>query len=734
MGEVGQKLDKQNFIETLQQQAQPIAISPSLPASTTGTSGLPVSFAAQTAQSAPLFPPAGSTTVVTAPFTGSSMYGREQVIAAPASTALPVSATTSTSYAFSSSNYVAPAAATASPLITAYGQPLSSTSVSVVDPASLQNHVFPALQPPRRMVHQQSWSEGTFENALQQTGVGNASGLVTAVPGFPHQFCRRRSMEQIAGLPQDYGMNSVIEPLDFKIPAAAVSQPEAERSREKRADSLQLEQRMKSPPREYSPVSQACDPLPPPLVSLSRECPASPPRPVTRLVDPTPGTLLSSMLSSPPQVADFPPATSCPVVDVPAPLVTGNDLVTDPPVTWTEAESAALLVTGNGSGPDPLLVSGVELKPTPLVTDNELEHAPPLIDGHVTVAPAQVCSDEVAAPVVTTPALVVAKSPPEAWVNPFSKLLKSFDDDVHDECSMPPLVSSVTLSDSCPIPDKPECDPVSATVPSVSPPPADREKRSSLTSDHSGTNRDHSPSRSNQAKSSPTSVAGDISPHRKGSGEGAATGKADERRSSLGSIPANFKARTGALLPSIPMQGRSVLAVREDRVCLRTGSLSEQEFVQQLNSSVGTMSSSGMDLTSEGNDSLNFEVDEEYEKEGEQGDEDEDEDEQAGSGGADKFTCDTIVEESEEESLSPRSIQNLAEVKNQTPCEPRVCIRNSAPGTTAPASRRTDGPRGSVIPLTVSRLSVDVMVVLVSLPSCVSSFLLLFVKDKKSKS
>jgi hypothetical protein len=725
MEEMGPKLDKQNFIETLQQQAQPIPLSPAvnpvtsvLPSSmnglqsTSSSSGIVSQYPSSSSGS-------GVGTSMT-PYASTSMYGNAIPSSMAASASAAAAATSTTSFAFSSSSssllsssssnaataFTAPV--TASPLISSYGQPLSSTSVSILDPASLQNHVFPAAQPPRRMVqHQQSWSEGTFENVLQQqqqqplAGMNNnniMTGVMAAGSGFPHQFNRRRSMEQMAGLPQDYGMNSVIEPFDFKMPVAAATTSVTSVKQSERMTDVS-EKRITSPPREYSSVSD------PPLVSsLSREIPvtttaaASPetsPAAVV-FVDPSPET----HLTSPPQVTECPSAAPCPVpVDVPA--------------------AAPPLVT--------------EL---PLVSEIE----PVVVEEHVTVEPVPVIPEIISPPaaVVTSPTRVpvVAKSPPEAWVNPFSRLLKSFDDDAHDDVSAecpvsPPPVSSVSSHP----PHVPECDPMSEAVQS---PPATAdamfEKRASLTSTHSGSSRDHSPSRSSiQTKSSPTTVAGDMSPHRKSSGGDVtiSSSKLDERRSSLGSNTSNFKTRTGALLPSIPIQGRVVQSLREDRVCLRTGSLGEQEFVQQLNSSVLTStssptSSSGrpqqqQQFTNETmRDTLNFELDEEYENEGEQDEDDEDEDDERADVGADKYTCDTIVEESEEELLSPRSsVQNLMQNKKQfTPMSETSTFTPTVVTTGhSPTRMRDAGPRGS------NFLSVGVCLVVVSLSSPVLSSL-----------
>lgn len=639
MGEVGQKLDKQNFIETLQLQAQPIGISPA------PLSGLPASFAEQSlsnsgvasSPSMTTYTPAGSSETT---LTNSNVFGRDQQTAPVSTTVLNPSAITSNSFAFTSSTCAAPTVATASPLITSFGQP-----TTVVDPIAMQNQVFPGPQYPRRMVHQQSWSEGTFENMLQPSvGQMPGSGPVATASGIAHQFNRRRSMEQIAGLPQDYGMNSVIEPLHFKIPAAAGNEAEAA---DRKADCVQTERRTKSPPpREYScPVSQTCDPLPPVVSVPFRDSP--------------PATVTSPLVPSP----EAAQVTEClvidPPVDVPAPSVTTNDPVTDP-----------------------------------LVVD-------------VVVSPVHVTSHE---PVVTGPVRVVAQSPPEAWVNPFSKLLKSFDDDVHDECSLPPLVSSVTVPNSSDPSGSPSR--VPADVVPVSSPPANHEKRSSLTNEPSGTSRDHPPSRSNQTKSSPTSTTADTltTVMQKGSpAEGTTAGRVDERRSSMGSISANYKARTGALLPTIPNQNRAVPSTREDRFCVRTGSLSEQEFVQQLSSvrNDGFSPDTGCkisDTSKDMSDNLNFEVDEDYENEGELDDEDEDEDEQVGGGVTDMFTCDTIVEESEEESMSPRSFNNFT-YKKQVPSNESKALSSSSAAYTAPAtttsaagpiSWQAGSPRGSV--------------------------------------
>jgi len=85
----------------------------------------------------------------------------------------------------------------------------------------------PFGQPARRMVsHQQSWSEGKFEAALSQSGFLSTSQESVSSPH--HKLNRRRSMSQVTGLPQDYGVNTVLEPLAIKFPtvSVAVSSPQ----------------------------------------------------------------------------------------------------------------------------------------------------------------------------------------------------------------------------------------------------------------------------------------------------------------------------------------------------------------------------------------------------------------------------------------------------------------------------------------------------------------------------
>ena len=452
-------------------------------------------------------------------------------------------------------------------------------------------------------------------------------------------------MDQITGLPKDYGMNAVLEPLDVKLPAAAATATTAASLMERKGDEAEaavtlFSKRVTSPPREYSVSRDRASDLPLSAVdSLSCETQVSSPVCSSpRLVDPT--CLVSS--SSPPDTA-FPFTSSAPAVDVP-PVV---ECEPSPPAPAHDAVPATIPATHEAASTEGTM--------------------------------AQVASS------------VATLTPVEVWVNPFSQLLKSFDEDADSGSLSPPIVSCATASVS----------PVQVPAAPAPVPVCSRDTRShSLTSDLAGgVGRDASPSRTRQAKSlasTPDMAPTSRTPHREESG----SVKLDERRSSLGSVTSSFKTRTGALLPAIPCQATRT-SLREDRLCLRTGSLGEQEFVQQLSSSE-TQAARAPPVIARSTvdrDDLDFEVDEEYENEGEGSEEDDDE-ESGGEG--DKFTCDTILEETEEDLLSPRPV---AHTQTETKPTTELFSRSTTATTTGPSvARLTPGLRGSVT--VVSRLCV----------------------------
>ena len=129
-----------------------------------------------------------------------------------------------------------------------------------------------------------------------------------------------------------------------------------------------------------------------------------------------------------------------------------------------------------------------------------------------------------------------------------------------------------------------------------------------------------------------------------------------ERRASFGgtqSIPGS--GRTGAQLPAIPPEGGSRVAMNEKGfVWNRSGSLSEQAFIEQINEMRGMSPTPGRNDQQMrfADDSLNFEIDDEYEREGENVLIEDDEDDldvrrQKMSEAGEVYT---IPEESEEES------------------------------------------------------------------------------------
>ena len=144
-----------------------------------------------------------------------------------------------------------------------------------------------------------------------------------------------------------------------------------------------------------------------------------------------------------------------------------------------------------------------------------------------------------------------------------------------------------------------------------------------------------------------------------------------DRRASLGSIGGNgMKQRTGALLPSLP--NKVLEGVRDsERTVVRTGSLSEQEFIEQLKAS---------QLLSREHESpqrkpppiiaesTNFEIDEEYERQGEYPEDDDELDEddpQAMIEDVIPGDVYTIPEESEEDLTSPRSTDPVVQTSVQ---------------------------------------------------------------------
>lgn len=509
-------------------------------------------------------------------------------------------------------------------------------------------------------------------------------------------------MDQIEGLPQNYGMNAVIEPLDFKLPITSLT--ESEKSV------------MKSPPREY-PVSLACDP---PAAVSSQISPAP-------LVDPHPET--SSQVT-------VCPTSVCPVVD--APLVTSCHLplvAPEPLVTHTVFSPDPVLTTASprftSVAPSPPVisalpaVSSVPPDTTPVTAVSVLPDSTPVSTTSVAPDPTPVVVTSVpseSSP-VRSPVRVATHSPLEAWVNPFSILLRSFDEDPHEPS---PTSGPVSVS-SVPQPE-PVCEPhvVTTTEPSVPvsecPVPPDPEKRGSLTNDHSGIGTDMSPSRTSHRQTPGTPESLDIASHVKS--EDTKAGRVDERRSSLGSVPSSFKARTGALLPTIPCQTKTLRALREERSCVRTGSLGEQEFVQQLRSgNEGLTAGSTSQIRQFAGDlidNLNFDVDDEYENEGEESGDDDEDDDELDAEGVDKFACDTIVEESEEESLSPRSVQTIFDPNKRLETRERTRSSPLSSPVTGPDTRPSGGSGGSMLSLSRVPCSSPCLVILMS-SSCSTS-------------
>ena len=703
----GQMLDKQNFIETLQQQAQPTVIHDPmrLPLTTTTIQPTPSgpSFQQQSQmpngqltmglQQQQQYPPSSLGLAVDqmkmppVSFPSTSLPSQQPSMSVLSSQSMipGVQSTLNTDY--SGMTAISSAAATSSgmfpsitsvstasassmtphfkpmagmvptPLVMA-SQPIMATRPSL--PMDLQQQQqFSAMIPgmhPRRMFHQQSWSEGKFDAALSQAGLlaSQQDHSDTSLSSHQYQLNRRRSMEQITGLPEDYGVNTVLEPLELKLPFAVSSSNDQAREtvvQQQESPELDLKQ---TPLREYSmltqePVIPALEPSSSCNVPSSSSEPLPPSSHVTTQVLDSSEQSVDSVRASEPVVTESSLETSIkspPYVfktlipetsEIIEPKPTSNEIAPDdvePIIPSTEPSTESVVVeTQVKLSPEKPVVSPPSICPVveSLVDEPQVKLSP---DKPV-MSPPSIC------PVVESPVVVVR----ETFVNPFSILLKSFDDDSED---IPPVVLE---SKEPPVNVKPS-EPVKSSK-SVSPRrrPARDEKKVQQESLIKTETDDASSGTVSQIKDSFL-----LSP-RRGSGD---------RRASLGAVGSNgSKQRSGALLPSIP--NKTLEGVKDnDRQVIRTGSLSEQEFIEQLKASQINPSSLREHDSPHKKpppiiaESMSYEIDEDYEREGEymeEEDEYEDDDPNAIVEDASPGDVYTIPEESEEDLISPRTAE-----------------------------------------------------------------------------
>ena len=204
-----QMMDRQNFIESLQRQAQPDSVVPSF-SGPQMNSGQNVITSMYQGQNVPMSVP-------------SSGYN-PNMMATSSSQMIPSLASSSASFQTSSSFTTSSSVNPSFALSSMSGVPMqqSSSMSGVSMQQSLPNNNFQVnnkvleerlmqsgqQHPSRKMVHQQSWTEGSFESVLPSvdTSIYNQSG-------------RRKSLEGMSSI-TDMGMtmNRVIEPFEIKLP------------------------------------------------------------------------------------------------------------------------------------------------------------------------------------------------------------------------------------------------------------------------------------------------------------------------------------------------------------------------------------------------------------------------------------------------------------------------------------------------------------------------------------
>lgn len=695
-------------LETLQQQAQPTVMPTSaldplrMPSSTTQITSQPSVISSMIRTATP------QTTVISQTFPSVS-FPSSTISTSSVTSAQPfvMSSTTATSLSsqlpqqqLQQQQQLGMAASLSSTMPnTSYLPRFTPSSVMVPTPLVLASQQQPLMatgpvdSPLRRMVHQQSWSEGKFDAALSGLGGPMMDPTLMQHPQHPMaQLNRRRSMDQITGLPQDYGMNAVLEPLDVKLPpttmtavgrssrveAASSGIPSSSSSSSTAISSSTPSSSYTSAQRHESGLfdtitSTVANEKPP-----SREYTVSPPLPV-------PSSTSQSLVSSNVLVGDAPPVVESSVVSVDS--ILPNQILQTKVVDVVDVVDVPPLLTEHDVTPLP-----VEPEPEPEPVLQPISEPPepePKLKSPESPPKHESQSEPLVVP--TSPPVACKLTPPESYVNPFSTLLKSFDEDRDDnevdvEVNDKSLPKEVLVEPSVPSPTTPVGVVSSDVVVASSLSPTATSTVTTLTDttsnliNESGTDGGIGPkSWENFAPPSDNFLS-----VRRGSGE---------RRASLGALlptttsgtSTNFKSRSGAVLPSIP--GKAL----PDRFITRTGSLSEQQFIEQLKATKAALAAaenqspvrepSGLQRLTKHElieDSLNYDIDEEYEREEGYVIEEEDEDDMAIVEDASPLDVYTIPEESEEDLMSPKSTDQsqIKKTLPQTQQQPLPTLQN----------------------------------------------------------
>lgn len=825
-------MDRQNFIDSLQRQAQPDSVIPS--SSATGYtdsvqqySGVQQGMSLQGQVSSAASMNSGQNVItsmyqaqVSQPMNVPSSSGYNSMMMAPSSS-LASTSSFQTSSSFTTSNSVNPSFVPSSMGQQALSmqqqqQPLPNNSYQVNNKI-LDERLMQAGQSPIRksmIQHQQSWSEGAFESVLPSVDMS-----------VYNQSSRRKSLEGMSAL-AEMGMNRVIEPFEFKLPKTMtmiVSPEESESSSQvsgseggKMAELMATEQSgstvtvpgsssqsaavaaamnititsaaevIQSPPREYKSVSMlnanvsSCPvtsstinsccvnepvlnvvipkPQPQPLPTLPIPEPKLKPSiPETAPIAPQPQPLLSSNIGMMIPVTSLIPETK----DIPVsqysvrtrltpvsvlssfeePLIQTESPKPIPPAvayefkavqsSQSELSSLGKQFAERGQILDPTLrktyytseqisppksaissrkSSGLDFS-TASVTSPDTEA---LLQSLSTYDPTNVQPMMITLPDLAFESLLKKSpnvslpksSPPKVMtMNPFSVILKSFDQDSPPGEENPSPQSSQKT---------PSCDFVKSeaessrkqhvttqTTKSIIPPKLPPSSLPKTTHSPSGSRNlnDRKLIKSNaiMTATTATSPLTDVQREETTRTDSNRTGVGGgfdfmsvrklaetERRASFGgstgaqSIPglqpgamvSGITGRSGAQLPALPSSasgegGASNKGVMNEKgfVWNRSGSLSEQAFIEQINEMRGLSPTSGPSSGNQGtglrsdqskfpDEQLNFEIDDEYEREGEDYFEDDEDDidvrrQQISEVSGEVYT---IPEESEEES------------------------------------------------------------------------------------
>lgn len=277
MNQEQQMMDRQNFIESLQRQAQPDSvIQPPSSVSLTGSAPFTGPQQGLSQQTAPAVSSASSMNLGQNVIT-SMNQGQQQQPSSGYNSVMTTSSTLASNSSFqapssfSSSSVNQPSFVPSSMGPNSMQQALPNNSYQVNNKV-LDERLMQAGGP-RKMVHQQSWSEGTFESVLPAVDMSiyNQSG-------------RRKSLEAMSAL-TEMGMSRVIEPFEIKLPKMTLSPEESESSSQVSGSEGRMEmdrnesligtgpslqsapaamnimitsatEVVRSPPREYKSVSQ----------------------------------------------------------------------------------------------------------------------------------------------------------------------------------------------------------------------------------------------------------------------------------------------------------------------------------------------------------------------------------------------------------------------------------------------------------------------------------------------